>query len=174
MAAKTGGPALTNARTHARTLTGWHIGSGPGKPTALLQLGKEQRTCHPHHTSNRGTHTHTHTRIQHLDAVCACVFAKKSEACMFSSAQSTERSLPRADLGLFLARPPGLRHLQRDTESTMKTGSRFLDDRGGRGGEKKKGKKKRGRESWVWGVGSGGAACVWFCNRGDIRERPVL
>lgn len=77
---------------------------------------------------------------------------------MFSSAQSTERSLPRADLGLFLARPPGLRHLQRDTESTMKTGSRFLDDRGGRG-ERKKGGKKREAESHGCGE-EGGGLCV--------------
>lgn len=63
-----------------------------------------------------------------------------------------QSDLSRPDLGLFLARPPGLRHLQREKENTMKTGSQFLDDR------------KKVRERWL----------VWFCNRSDIRERPVL
>lgn len=114
----------------------------------FLRLGNKLCTCHTRHTSN------THTNNFNIWIFCvqnrrACVGVR---ARLFPlQAQSDLSSL---DLGLFLARPPGLRHLQRERKRQHNENRKpFLDDR-----------KKTKKERWF----------VRFCNCSDIRERPVL
>lgn len=108
------GAALNTTHKHTRTHT-----VDQAQANYFLWLGNKQCTCHTHHTSNKCTHTHTH-----LDSVCV-----QGEACMcFFQCKHRAISPDRLELGVFLARPAGLRHLQ-IVENTMKTGSQFLDGR---------------------------------------------
>lgn len=98
------------------------------RPRQTTFYGLATSSVHAIHITHQ-TDTRTDTHL--TSGYCVCVQTR--HACVSFSSASTERSLSlslsRPDLGLFLARPPGLRHLQRDTENTMKTGSQFLDDR---------------------------------------------
>lgn len=121
------------------------------RPRQTTFYGLATRTVHAIHiTHQTDARAYTHTRIWIL---CVCKIGVRAcgRVCLFPVQAQSDLSRP--DLGLFLARPHGLRHLQREKENTMKTGSQFLDDR-----------KKKVSERWL----------VWFCNRSDIRERPVL
>lgn len=118
---------------HILSTIGRYFRSGPGKQ---LFMSWQQVLYMPYTSHIKRTHTRTHTHL--TSGYCVCV--QTMRACVSFFPVQAHSDLSRPDLGLFLARPPGLRHLQRDTENTMKTGSQFLDD------QKKKKKKRVGGE----------------------------
>lgn len=120
----------------------------------FLWLGNKLSTCHTHRTSNTHNFNIWILCVQNRPA-CVCVWV-----CVRLFPLQAQSGLSSVDLGLFLAVPPGLRHLRRAKESAVKTGSQFLDDK-----EKKlKREEKKVQQRWS----------VRFCNCSDIRERPVL
>ena len=121
---KKGATGAWHAHTHRVLLEGT---SDQAQANDFLWLGNEQLYM-PYTSHIKQTHTHTHTHSTHTHTHLTsgyCVCAKRACmcssvcVCMSASSASTERSLPRPDHGLFLARPPGLRHLQRERKRTQ-------------------------------------------------------
>lgn len=109
-----------------------------------------------HQTSNRRTLTQTLTHTHLTSGYCVCKKKRRARVrlCVSVSSASTERSLPtrpRFVLGKasWVTTPP---EREREHNENRKPILRWQ-------------KKKKSQ---------GEMACVWFCNRSDIRERPVL
>lgn len=85
-----------------------------------LWLGSKLCACQTHRPSNKRTHKHTRRLTSGYCVckmgllVCVCVIL-----CVGVFPLQAQSDLSRLDLGLFLAWPSGLRHLQRERKGTQ-------------------------------------------------------